>query len=169
MLWWLIETDVFQLPQVHKHFNVVENLFSIVTPKQMSTDYLEKFDSSRLTVEEQNLFSDFLRRRKIFDFYLLSNNIDKVTCPGCGYPTLQEKGAYEICKVCNWEDDGQDDENADEILSGGPNGNISLTQNRTQILKELTDEAQLAGKMLSEDPKHVYRALFENFYPPNLY
>ena len=122
----------------------------------MNTDYSEKFDSSHLTVEEQNLLADFFRRRKIFDSYLSSNKIDKVTCPGCRYPTLKEKGAYEICKVCNWEDDEQNDDNADEIVSGGSNGNISLTQNRLQIFKELTDEAKLAGRMLSEDPEHVY-------------
>ena len=42
-------------------------------------------------------------------------------CPCCGYPTLQERGAYEICFLCTWEDDGQDDPQADEV-SGGQNG-----------------------------------------------
>ncbi|WP_081768446.1 CPCC family cysteine-rich protein [Hymenobacter swuensis] len=49
------------------------------------------------------------------------------TCPACGYPTLGERAGYEICSICEWEDDGQDDEAADEIW-GGPNGNYSLTQ-----------------------------------------
>lgn len=30
-------------------------------------------------------------------------------CPCCGYATLGEPEAYEICVVCGWEDDGQDD------------------------------------------------------------
>ena len=29
----------------------------------------------------------------------------KFTCPCCGYLTLNERGAYDICPVCFWEDD----------------------------------------------------------------
>ncbi|KWS06324.1 hypothetical protein AZ78_3879 [Lysobacter capsici AZ78] len=50
-------------------------------------------------------------------------------CPCCDRKTLGERGGYEICAVCGWEDDGQDDDNADEVL-GGPNGALSLTQAR---------------------------------------
>jgi hypothetical protein len=47
-------------------------------------------------------------------------------CPCCRYKTLHERGGFEICPVCFWEDDGQDDDDADEIR-GGPNGDLSLT------------------------------------------
>lgn len=47
-------------------------------------------------------------------------------CPCCGYPMLSERGGYEICALCDWEDDGQDDPDADEVW-GGPNGVYSLT------------------------------------------
>jgi hypothetical protein len=30
-------------------------------------------------------------------------------CPCCKYKTLSERAKYEICAVCFWEDDGQDD------------------------------------------------------------
>jgi len=50
-------------------------------------------------------------------------------CPCCGYPTLSERGTWEICTLCDWEDDGQDDPRADEVW-GGPNGAYSLTQAR---------------------------------------
>jgi hypothetical protein len=50
-------------------------------------------------------------------------------CPCCGFKTLSERGGYEICDVCFWEDDGQDDDDADEVL-GGPNGDLSLTEGR---------------------------------------
>lgn len=30
-------------------------------------------------------------------------------CPCCGYRSLRERGAYEICRVCFWEDDGSND------------------------------------------------------------
>lgn len=36
---------------------------------------------------------------------------------------------FEICEVCFWEDDGQDDMDADEC-KGGPNGPLSLHQAR---------------------------------------
>jgi hypothetical protein len=50
-------------------------------------------------------------------------------CPCCRYITLTERGGFEICPVCFWEDDGQDDPDADVVL-GGPNGQLSLTQAR---------------------------------------
>jgi Cysteine-rich CPCC len=50
-------------------------------------------------------------------------------CPCCGYPTLDEPAAYEICCLCNWEDDGQDDHDADEVRYG-PNGAYSLAAAR---------------------------------------
>ncbi|NKF24508.1 CPCC family cysteine-rich protein [Solimonas marina] len=50
-------------------------------------------------------------------------------CPCCGYKTLIERAAYEICPVCFWEDDGQDEAEATEVW-GGPNGGLSLAQAR---------------------------------------
>src|SRR4051794_30348746 len=50
-------------------------------------------------------------------------------CPCCGYRTLHERAGYEICRVCFWEDDGQDEHDADEVR-GGPNGTLSLTKAR---------------------------------------
>ncbi|MFF4835649.1 CPCC family cysteine-rich protein [Streptomyces sp. NPDC001315] len=50
-------------------------------------------------------------------------------CPCCGFITLAERGAYEICHVCFWEDDGQDEHDAAEIR-GGPNRGLSLREAR---------------------------------------
>jgi hypothetical protein len=50
-------------------------------------------------------------------------------CPCCGYLTLDSRGDYEICAVCFWEDDGQVEDDAD-VVRGGPNGALSLTQAR---------------------------------------
>ena len=55
-------------------------------------------------------------------------------CPCCGCRTLSERGGYEICKVCFWVDDGQDDADADTVR-GGPNGTLSLTQARQNYKK----------------------------------
>jgi Cysteine-rich CPCC len=50
-------------------------------------------------------------------------------CPCCGFVTLAARGAFIICQVCFWEDDGQDDHDADEVR-GGPNRLQSLSQAR---------------------------------------
>lgn len=50
-------------------------------------------------------------------------------CPCCRCKTLDERGVYEICPVCFWEDDGQDDHDA-RVIRGGPNGSLSLSQGR---------------------------------------
>jgi len=54
---------------------------------------------------------------------------NRFKCPCCGYPTLGERNAYEICELCNWEDDGQDDDDVD-IIKGGPNSDYSLKEAR---------------------------------------
>jgi hypothetical protein len=51
------------------------------------------------------------------------------SCPCCGFKTLRGRGQYELCRVCFWEDDGQDDHDADEVR-GGPNSTLSLAQAR---------------------------------------
>jgi hypothetical protein len=53
-------------------------------------------------------------------------------CPCCGYKTLDDRGGFDICSVCFWEDDGQDDHDAD-IVRGGPNGALSLSQARANF------------------------------------
>ncbi|SFJ30082.1 CPCC family cysteine-rich protein [Jannaschia pohangensis] len=50
-------------------------------------------------------------------------------CPCCGFPTLSERAAWEICRICWWEDDGQDDSSADQVW-GGPSGKYSLSDAR---------------------------------------
>jgi Cysteine-rich CPCC len=55
---------------------------------------------------------------------------EPVACPCCAHLTLGERGGFFICPVCYWEDDGQDDADAD-VVRGGPNGSLSLTQARS--------------------------------------
>ncbi len=49
-------------------------------------------------------------------------------CPCCFYKTLPERGHWDICPVCFWEDDGQDDEEA--YRHSGPNKGATLLQAR---------------------------------------
>jgi Cysteine-rich CPCC len=52
--------------------------------------------------------------------------------PCCLYPTLPMRGGFEVCPVCYWEDDGQDDHDADRVR-GGPNEAFSLTEARANF------------------------------------
>lgn len=49
-------------------------------------------------------------------------------CPCCRCRTLGARAGFEICPVCNWEDDGQNDFSANEWW-GGPNP-VSLSEAR---------------------------------------
>ena len=51
----------------------------------------------------------------------------RYNCPCCGFRTLSERGGFEICEVCFWQDDGQDEHDAD-VVRGGPNHRLSLSQ-----------------------------------------
>jgi hypothetical protein len=78
------------------------------------------------------------RRRRWFDWYIEHQSRNSVRlppeggpyhCPCCGCRTLDERGGSDICPLCFWEDDGQDDQDV-EVVRGGPNGSLSLAQAR---------------------------------------
>ena len=56
----------------------------------------------------------------------------RFACPCCGYPTLTERAAYDICSLCYWEDDGQDTDHANEFWPG-PNHGYSLSEARSNF------------------------------------
>jgi hypothetical protein len=57
----------------------------------------------------------------------------RFACPCCRNLTLSERGGWDICPVCFWEDDGQDDHDA-AVVRGGPNGALSLEEARRNYL-----------------------------------
>jgi len=79
-----------------------------------------------------------------------SEPILRCFCPCCGYRTLPERNGFDLCPVCFWEDDGQDDADADEVR-GGPNSILSLTQARRNFAEFGACEARFV----------------ENVRPPN--
>ena len=56
-----------------------------------------------------------------------------VRCLCCGSRTLTTPAVFELCPVCWWQDDGQEDVDAD-VVRGGPNGTLSLTAARANFL-----------------------------------
>ena len=75
------------------------------------------------------------RRTRWFGFYMSRLNVvarsrvGPYSCPCCSHVTLAERGQYEICAECGWEDDGQDDHDS-QVVRGGPNGRVSLDDAR---------------------------------------
>jgi enoyl-CoA hydratase len=55
-------------------------------------------------------------------------------CPCCRYPTLPSRGSFELCPICFWEDDGQDDHDAQRVR-GGPNGLLNLEAARLNFAR----------------------------------
>ena len=93
--------------------------------------------------DDPNLSDDEVVRRRTawFEFYTGQRNVaapsqgGPYTCPCCGHPTLPERGAYDICPECGWEDDGQDDHDS-SVVRGGPNGELSLDAARVRYQAE---------------------------------
>ena len=75
------------------------------------------------------------RRRKWFDGYVRDLDEKSIArpaaqgkrwaCSCCRFLTLHERGGFDICKVCFWEDDHDA-----SIVRGGPNGGLSLERAR---------------------------------------
>ena len=59
---------------------------------------------------------------------------EKYRCPCCCFRTIECRGGFDICQVCYWEDDGQDNHDADDVR-GGPNGALSLSVARQNYRK----------------------------------
>lgn len=90
----------------------------------------------------------------------------RFSCPCCGYPTLEERKCFEICELCGWEDDGQDDSDA-EIVFGGPNGSYSLQDARANFERYLDmyalDDACSANRRESKANLQMKRNLINIF------
>jgi hypothetical protein len=67
------------------------------------------------------------------------------------HKTLSERAAWEICEVCFWEDDGQDEADIDKCR-GGPNGSLSLREARTNYLRFGACEASMIKNVRAPHP-----------------
>jgi hypothetical protein len=55
-----------------------------------------------------------------------------LACPCCGHATLDERGDYDICPICFWEDDSSDSDRAE--VHSGPN-HMTLVEGRINFLR----------------------------------
>jgi hypothetical protein len=97
---------------------------------------------------DQQKISEILKRREYFDMsfppiercdarrdisYSLSNS-----CPICGYMTLASRCDHDICGICFWQDDGQDNPEAEKNYIG-PNDAHSINKFRIEIFDWLNE------------------------------
>jgi hypothetical protein len=75
-------------------------------------------------------------------------------CPCCGKKTLHGRAGFEICPVCFWEDDGQDEHDADEVR-GGPNSDLSLSQARKNYREFGASNRQLLEHVRPPKPEEL--------------
>jgi hypothetical protein len=77
-------------------------------------------------------------------------------CPCCRCVTLPERGFYDVCPVCFWEDDGQDDHDA-EVVRDGPNGALSLAAARDNYARYGACEATAVTHVRPALPHEIPR------------
>ena len=71
---------------------------------------------------------------------------NSVRCLCCGNRTLSAPATFELCPVCWWQDDGQDESDAD-VVRGGPNGTLSLTRARVNFLAYGASDPRFTGRV----------------------
>lgn len=72
------------------------------------------------------------------------------TCPCCGFRTLDEgPGAYDLCPVCFWEDDGSQGD--DRISVDGPNG-ITLAEAQRRYRRHGSSDLYALAKVRPPRP-----------------
>ena len=118
------------------------------------------FNTSQLSKHQKMLLKEFEKRRTTMQQYIDENQKKATVCPGCAYPTLPKKWFHEICCICNWQHDGQNDVEANEDL-GGPNEG-SLTENRLNIGEFLLKIAKENKTVLQENPKIIFWEIEEH-------
>jgi hypothetical protein len=79
-------------------------------------------------------FQEILKQMSSVSVFAEAQEGIRYKCPCCHYKTLETRGQYDICSVCFWEDDGQDDADAGTNQYFGPN-HMSLTQGRENYLR----------------------------------
>lgn len=60
---------------------------------------------------------------------------DRYLCPCCYLPSLTERNQNQTCGICNWQDDGRDSDDQDDIDPHGCNRNYSLADSRANFQK----------------------------------
>src|SRR5262245_25258771 len=101
---------------------------------------------------------ELARRLAWFDEYTVRINARPrdlpLRCPCCGRKSLRKRTNFQICPVCFWEDDGQDEGDIDEC-HGGPNRSLSLRQARANYLQFGACEERMIDNVRPPRPEEL--------------
>lgn len=109
----------------------------------------------------KDILDFFKNRRAVFETYISQNGLQRMAtcCPSCGFPTLHPPAIHEICDICNWQNDGQDDHDAD-IEYGAPNAE-SLTDSRIEFGLALDESGFNMNASIIQKPEILLTILKE--------
>lgn len=107
-----------------------------------------------LKFELRAVSNQYLVKKLNIKNIMIGEPVTMESCPCCGRKTITERNEYEICRVCWWEDNGQDNRNSDIV--SGPNGNISLTRARFNFIKTGIFDPERSDLQKSIEPKDKY-------------
>lgn len=77
----------------------------------------------------------------------------KFQCPCCDYFSLGDRGQYTICRVCFWEDDGNDFDSLDK--HSGPN-HMTLREARRNFVEVGACDQAMLKNVLSADKRSKF-------------
>jgi hypothetical protein len=106
---------------------------AIVHPGQHSAREIETDPDSRAFF---SLLSEMIQAKQVYAQQ--EGQRMRFRCQCCGLPTLLEDPAtrqFEICSICNWEQESVADP---DVAEGGPNGAMSLTEARQNFERRFT-------------------------------
>jgi len=88
------------------------------------------------------------------EWYAPDDSTPREQCPCCDYISLAERGNYLICKICFWEDDGQDVDELD--IESGSNHSITLREGRENFKNFGSCEREMLEHVLPESKRADY-------------
>ncbi|SMO52788.1 Cysteine-rich CPCC [Melghirimyces algeriensis] len=133
MSWWGIDHEN---PEFHVLPSELQQ--EILQSDEPVTDVRDRGYDPLLTISLKSEFvgvkNEYLSERisKILGKKILVEGKEEtlLTCPCCKYQTLMERGQYDICPVCFWEEDGSDE----PTHYSGPN-HMTLAEGRENFIK----------------------------------
>ncbi|MBP5060814.1 hypothetical protein HUT27_01160 [Pseudomonas chlororaphis] len=107
--WWKIDESDFEFSLLSKE---MQNLLLLNddppsdVQNQMYDELIMIALSSAYKGVTNTYLSETMSKMGLGD-YEIHGDIEKLeVCPCCGYRTLSSRANYDICGLCNWEDDG---------------------------------------------------------------
>lgn len=107
--------DWWSLDEEDEEFHVLppllqDEILSAEEPLNPEKEYYNPLLEIAISASYKGIKNSYLAKalQELFgDTFEVVGEVERLLpCPCCGYRTLQERGQYEICPVCSWEDDG---------------------------------------------------------------